>query len=194
MKLLIMSTPSQTTLPPLLEHHLVRGAKFDFSAADGLAYAVIFSQVRLFITFIMLFVIASALCRLTPSGEIMIAACIIQGAIVGLMIALSQSLILSSYLPEKSGMTFTFWGMTMLASPIMGPLLGVCIYHHSDAVQRERRFLHADSPEFDSRLGDGDVLHSPHHAQLAKYTGLHNPAFAQAVEKLMVQGMSKQAA
>src|SRR5690606_36295784 len=33
-----------------------------------------------------------------------------------------------------------------------------------------------------------------HHAQLAEHTGLHNPAFTQAVEKLMSQGMSEQAA
>jgi len=83
-----------------------------------------FGQVRLFITSIILFVIASALCGLAPSIEILIAARIIQGAVAGPMIPLSQSLILSSYPPEKSGMALAFWGMTTLVAPIMGPLLG----------------------------------------------------------------------
>ena len=33
-----------------------------------------------------------------------------------------------------------------------------------------------------------------HHAQLAEYTGVHNPAFTQAVNALMARGMSEQAA
>jgi len=33
-----------------------------------------------------------------------------------------------------------------------------------------------------------------HHAQLAEYTGPHNPAFGQAVQALMSRGMSEQAA
>jgi DHA2 family multidrug resistance protein len=40
------------------------------------------------------------------------------------MIPLSQSLLLASYPPAKSGMALSFWGMTTLVAPIMGPLLG----------------------------------------------------------------------
>ncbi|WP_293776558.1 DHA2 family efflux MFS transporter permease subunit [uncultured Oxalicibacterium sp.] len=83
-----------------------------------------FGQVRLFITSIILFVLASALCGLAPSIEILIAARILQGAVAGPMIPLSQALLLSSYPPEKSGMALAFWGMTTLVAPIMGPLLG----------------------------------------------------------------------
>lgn len=83
-----------------------------------------FGQVRLFITSILLFVLASCLCGLAPSIEILIAARVLQGAVAGPMIPLSQALLLSSYPPAKSGMALAFWGMTTLVAPIMGPLLG----------------------------------------------------------------------
>jgi DHA2 family multidrug resistance protein len=81
-------------------------------------------QVRLFVTSIILFVLASFLCGIAPSIEILIAARILQGAVAGPMIPLSQALLLSSYPPAKSGMALAFWGMTTLVAPIMGPLLG----------------------------------------------------------------------
>ena len=83
-----------------------------------------FGQVRLFIASILLFVMASFLCGVAPSIEILIAARILQGAVAGPMIPLSQALLLSSYPPSKSGMALAFWGMTTLVAPIMGPLLG----------------------------------------------------------------------
>ncbi len=81
-------------------------------------------QVRLFVGAILLFVLASFLCGIAPSIEILIAARILQGAVAGPMIPLSQALLLSSYPPAKSGMALAFWGMTVLVAPIMGPLLG----------------------------------------------------------------------
>ena len=83
-----------------------------------------FGQVRLFITSILLFLLASILCGLAPSMEVLIAARVLQGAVAGPMIPLSQALLLGSYTPAKSGMALAFWGMTTLVAPIMGPLLG----------------------------------------------------------------------
>jgi DHA2 family multidrug resistance protein len=81
-------------------------------------------QVRLFVTSILLFVISSWLCGMAPNIGILIAARVLQGAVAGPMIPLSQALLLSSYPPSKSGMALAFWGMTTLVAPIMGPLLG----------------------------------------------------------------------
>ncbi|WP_151447408.1 DHA2 family efflux MFS transporter permease subunit [Lacisediminimonas profundi] len=81
-------------------------------------------QVKLFVWSIMLFVLASFLCGIAPSIEMLIAARVLQGAVAGPMIPLSQSLLLASYPPAKSGMALAFWGMTTLVAPIMGPLLG----------------------------------------------------------------------
>lgn len=83
-----------------------------------------FGQVRLFTTSILLFVISSWLCGMAPNIETLIAARILQGAVAGPMIPLSQSLLLGSYPPAKSSMALALWGMTTLVAPIMGPLLG----------------------------------------------------------------------
>ncbi|HEY8607896.1 MAG TPA: DHA2 family efflux MFS transporter permease subunit [Noviherbaspirillum sp.] len=83
-----------------------------------------FGQVRLFITSILLFVVASFLCGIAPNIETLIGARVLQGAVAGPMIPLSQSLLLASYPRAKSGMALAFWGMTTLVAPIMGPLLG----------------------------------------------------------------------
>jgi DHA2 family multidrug resistance protein len=81
-------------------------------------------QVRLFVTSILLFVMSSWLCGMAPNIETLIAARVLQGAVAGPMIPLSQALLLSSYPPARSGMALAFWGMTTLVAPIMGPLLG----------------------------------------------------------------------
>lgn len=83
-----------------------------------------FGQVRLFMTSILLFVISSWLCGLAPNIQTLIAARILQGAVAGPMIPLSQTLLLASYPAAKSGMALALWGMTTLVAPIMGPLLG----------------------------------------------------------------------
>lgn len=83
-----------------------------------------FGAVRLFITSILLFVLSSWLCGVAPNLEVLLAARILQGAVAGPMIPLSQSLLLSSYPPQKSAMALALWGMTTLVAPIMGPLLG----------------------------------------------------------------------
>jgi DHA2 family multidrug resistance protein len=81
-------------------------------------------QVRLFIASLLLFMIASFLCGIAPNIGMLIAARVLQGAVAGPMIPLSQSLLLASYPRAKSGMALAFWGMTTLVAPIMGPLLG----------------------------------------------------------------------
>ncbi|MBC3868667.1 DHA2 family efflux MFS transporter permease subunit [Undibacterium oligocarboniphilum] len=83
-----------------------------------------FGQVRLFMASILLFVISSWLCGMAPNIEMLIAARILQGAVAGPMIPLSQALLLGSYPPAKSSMALALWGMTTLVAPIMGPLLG----------------------------------------------------------------------
>lgn len=83
-----------------------------------------FGQVRLFMTSVLLFVLSSWLCGMAPNIETLIVARIIQGAVAGPMIPLSQSLLLASYPPAKSSMALALWGMTTLVAPIVGPLLG----------------------------------------------------------------------
>jgi MFS transporter, DHA2 family, multidrug resistance protein len=83
-----------------------------------------FGAVRLFVSSIVLFVIASWLCGMSTSLGMLIVFRVIQGAVAGPMIPLSQSLLLSSYPKERTGLALTIWSMTTLVAPVVGPLLG----------------------------------------------------------------------
>ncbi len=83
-----------------------------------------YGQVRLFIASVLLFVLASLLCALAPNLGVLIAFRVLQGAVAGPMIPLSQSLLLSSYPKAKAGSALAIWGMTTLVAPVVGPLLG----------------------------------------------------------------------
>jgi MFS transporter, DHA2 family, multidrug resistance protein len=81
-------------------------------------------QVRLFVTSVILFVIASWLCGLAPNMTTLIAFRALQGFVAGPMIPLSQSLLLSSYPRAMAGLAMAMWSMTTLVAPVTGPLLG----------------------------------------------------------------------
>jgi DHA2 family multidrug resistance protein len=81
-------------------------------------------QVRLFLGAIILFVISSWLCGLAPTLPFLLAARVLQGAVAGPMIPLSQSLLLGSYPRAKAPMALALWAMTTLIAPVAGPILG----------------------------------------------------------------------
>ena len=81
-------------------------------------------QVKLFTWSTFLFVAASFLCALAPSLGLLIAFRVLQGAVAGPMIPLSQALLLSSYPKSKAGAALGIWSMTSLVAPVVGPLLG----------------------------------------------------------------------
>jgi DHA2 family multidrug resistance protein len=83
-----------------------------------------YGQVRLFTASVLLFVLASIACGLAPSIEMLIFFRIIQGAVAGPMIPLSQTLLLASYPKAKAGTALALWSMTTLVAPVAGPLLG----------------------------------------------------------------------
>ncbi len=87
-------------------------------------------QVRLFTASVLLFVLSSWLCGLAPSIETLIAFRVLQGAVAGPMIPLSQTLLLSSYPSSKAGTALGMWSMTTLIAPVVGPLLGGWITDH----------------------------------------------------------------
>jgi DHA2 family multidrug resistance protein len=83
-----------------------------------------YGQVRLFLASVLLFVTASFLCALAPTLPLLIVFRVLQGAVAGPMIPLSQSLLLSSYPKAKAGSALAIWGITTLVAPVVGPLLG----------------------------------------------------------------------
>ena len=83
-----------------------------------------YGQVRLFVASTVLFVLASVLCAIAPTLGALIAFRVLQGAVAGPMIPLSQSLLLSSYPKDKAGSALGIWSVTTLVAPVAGPLLG----------------------------------------------------------------------
>ena len=81
-------------------------------------------EVRLFVAATLLFTAASWLCGLATSLPMLIAFRVLQGAVAGPMIPLSQSLLLANYPPEKKGMALALWSMTVIVAPIFGPIMG----------------------------------------------------------------------
>jgi MFS transporter, DHA2 family, multidrug resistance protein len=83
-----------------------------------------FGQVKLFTSALVLFVIASFLCALAPNIGLLILFRVVQGAVAGPMIPLSQALLLSSYPKSRSSTALSMWGITSLVAPVVGPVLG----------------------------------------------------------------------
>ena len=91
-------------------------------------------QVRLFTTAIVLFTASSFLCAMSVSLPMLIFFRVVQGAVAGFMIPLSQSLLMMNYPPDKRTMALAIWAMTVTIGPIIGPILGGWItsnYHWS---------------------------------------------------------------
>src|SRR6201997_3676451 len=76
-----------------------------------------YGQVRLFTVSVALFVLASFLCGLAPSLQTLILFRVLQGAVAGPMIPLSQSLLLASYPQSKAGSALAIWAITTLVAP-----------------------------------------------------------------------------
>ena len=83
-----------------------------------------YGQARIFAIATALFTLASFLCGLSWTLPMLITARVLQGAMAGFMVPLSQSLLIGNYPPEKRGMALAIWGMTITVAPIVGPLLG----------------------------------------------------------------------
>src|SRR5438067_8796429 len=83
-----------------------------------------FGQVKLFTASVVLFVIASFLCALAPSLSLLVLFRVLQGAVAGPMIPLSQSLLLASYPKSRAGTALAMWSITTLVAPVVGPVLG----------------------------------------------------------------------
>jgi DHA2 family multidrug resistance protein len=83
-----------------------------------------FGAVKVFLASTLLFVLFSLLCGLASSLDMLILFRVLQGASAGPMIPLSQTLLLSSYPPQRAGMAMAMWSLATLIAPAMGPLLG----------------------------------------------------------------------
>jgi len=86
--------------------------------------ATYFGRKRLMLLSIVGFTTASVLCGLAPTLPFLIVFRIIQGATGGVMQPLSQSVMLEAFSPADRGKAMGFWGIGIVAAPILGPVLG----------------------------------------------------------------------
>jgi MFS transporter, DHA2 family, multidrug resistance protein len=73
---------------------------------------------------IILFVVASLLCSISPSQTALILFRLVQGAAAGIIQPLAQAILLDLYPKRFHGRLLAMWGATIMAGPIMGPVLG----------------------------------------------------------------------
>lgn len=83
-----------------------------------------FGEVRLFVWSTLLFTFASLLCGLAPNLGSLVAARVIQGAVAGPMIPLSQSLLVRNYPVERRAFGLATWSTVAIVAPILGPIVG----------------------------------------------------------------------
>src|SRR5271163_2534983 len=89
-----------------------------FAAANAIAIPLTgwltqrVGQIRLFVWAILLFVLSSWLCGIAPNLPTLLAARIVQGAVAGPLIPLSQAILLGSYPKERSSTALALWAMT----------------------------------------------------------------------------------
>ncbi|MCE5318058.1 MAG: DHA2 family efflux MFS transporter permease subunit [Parachlamydia sp.] len=83
-----------------------------------------FGRVRLYVWSVLLFTLTSFLCGLSTSLTMLVFLRVLQGAVAGSLIPLSQSLMVTSNPPEKVGAALGFWAMIVVVAPVVGPILG----------------------------------------------------------------------
>jgi DHA2 family multidrug resistance protein len=83
-----------------------------------------FGEIRLFILSTFLFIVTSVLCGLSLDLPMLVFFRVLQGAVSGPMIPLSQSILLANYPENKRGFATSIWAMVAVVGPIAGPILG----------------------------------------------------------------------
>lgn len=83
-----------------------------------------FGEVRLYLISTALFTLTSIFCGLAVDLPMLIFFRVLQGAVSGPMIPLSQSILLANYPEHRKGFATSIWAMTAVVGPICGPVLG----------------------------------------------------------------------
>jgi len=87
---------------------------------------------RIFVLGIVVFTIASLLCGLASSSEMLIGARVLQGAGAALMNPATLSIIAATFAPRERGTAIGIWAGTSALALAIGPLVGGLITEHLD--------------------------------------------------------------
>jgi DHA2 family multidrug resistance protein len=83
-----------------------------------------FGRKRLLLTVVTGFTVSSVLCGLAPNLPLLILFRVLQGTTGGGLQPLSQAVLLEEFPGRERGKAMSFWGMGIVAAPILGPTLG----------------------------------------------------------------------
>ncbi|MGA2260174.1 MAG: DHA2 family efflux MFS transporter permease subunit [Acidobacteriota bacterium] len=83
-----------------------------------------FGRKRLLLTVVTGFTLSSVLCGLAPNLPLLILFRVLQGTTGGGLQPLSQAVLLEEFPARERGKAMGFWGLGILAAPILGPTLG----------------------------------------------------------------------
>jgi DHA2 family multidrug resistance protein len=83
-----------------------------------------FGEVRVFIVCACAFGLASFMCGGADSLAFLTSCRVLQGAVAGPMITMSQSLLLRNFAPQRRGVAMSIWSVTVIVAPLIGPILG----------------------------------------------------------------------
>ena len=83
-----------------------------------------YGEVRLFVWATLLFTMASLLCGLARSMELLVGFRALQGFVAGPMYPITQALMLALYPPDKRAQALALLAMVTVVAPIAGPILG----------------------------------------------------------------------
>ena len=83
-----------------------------------------FGRKRLFLSAVIVFLMASLVCGAANSLEVEVMARIVQGLGGAFLIPLSHAIILDTYPPEEQGKAMALWGMAAVMGSFVGPTVG----------------------------------------------------------------------
>jgi DHA2 family multidrug resistance protein len=84
----------------------------------------VFGRKRFFMICLTIFTISSLLCGIAPSLSAIIFFRILQGLGGGGLQPIAQSILADTFPPEKRGLAFALYGVTVIVAPTIGPTLG----------------------------------------------------------------------
>ena len=79
---------------------------------------------RFFLTCIVLFTASSFMCGIAPNLGLLLLFRVLQGAFGGGLQPMTQAILGDTFPPEKRGMAFALYGITIVCAPAIGPTLG----------------------------------------------------------------------
>ena len=87
-------------------------------------FSSVLGRKRFFITCVVIFTVSSLMCGFAPSLGILILCRILQGAGGGGLQPVAQAILADTFPPEKRGLAFALYGVTVIVAPTIGPTLG----------------------------------------------------------------------